>query len=413
MSDSAAAPKLGNGESRAFYDLIETTAANHEKDNSKLIAQITSQPESRLPLLVRAAEAGEDHTRRFIGDLFKNDLKKYALHSLLPLISGDNPDHFAWAAGILADLHEPEALPYFKKNLSSPHKTRALAAARALAMYSGPESLQSLSEFFLSSTDWVFLSAIMRYLAPRSADLAPDFLKRYPSLTDDQKAWVLKFLAEAADLQALNLFVQVLEKDPLKLGLFCIHGLGKIGNRDAVEALAKVLDKNEWFIRKRIVNALGNAKCPEVVPPLVKMLSDPSTQVRASAIESLSRTGHLDLELLISQLEKGAHEVRVCLIKVLGQIHDIRVVEPLVKTLSDRSTLFFSIDALGDLGFPEAAQALEALIADPEWFNRLNALEALGKMHLPHVRKVAERCLEDSNDMVRNAATRILANTTP
>ena len=235
-------------------------------------------------------------------------------------------------------------------------------------------------------------------------------MDQLPSLSGERRAWVVKFLAEAGYPPALEVFRRTLVGDPLDLGHFAISGLGKIGSAQAVAVLVEHgMGQKEWFLRKRTVDALGQCRVPEAVAPLIEALTDGSVQVRTAAVESLSKVGHLALEQLISSLQKAGQERKIGLIRTLGQIRDKRNVEPLVRTLQDRSTLFFSLDAIGDLGFVEASSALVPFLKDGEWFNRLNALEALAKMNASGLRDLAHDCLDDPNDMVRNAAQRILS----
>jgi HEAT repeat protein len=94
----------------------------------------------------------------------------------------------------------------------------------------------------------------------------------------------------------------------------------------------------------------------------------------------------------------------------MGQLKNSKFIEPLVKALQDRNTLFFTVDALGDLGFAEAQTPLKRLLKDDLWFNRLNALEALSKLPIDNLFALAREALKDENDMVRNAASRIIAS---
>jgi len=394
-----------------FMDLLEKAVSRPDQGTGRLLECVRQNLETCLPLLVKIFEHPDETAKRFVAELFKGPLRELASETLLPLLKGENSEKFFWASSILAELKETRAIQFFIQGIKSPNKTVAVASLKGLSFFEGKESLEALLDFLLTSEDWLQLSAVMKYLVPRASEANPILQTKFPHLSSEKKAWVLKFLAETGDPAALPLFSRTLEEEPEKLGIFCITGLGKIGNAEAVKTLVKHLDNREWFIRKRIVEALGNTKNPEAIPFLVKSLVDISLQVRAGAIESLTKIGHLDLNPLIAALESGSHELRVGLIKILGKIRDIRVVKPLIGTLKDRTTLFFSIDALGDLGFPEAASALEPFIKDSEWFNRLNALEALSKLHHPNIREIAEKCLDDPNDMVRNAATRIFTQT--
>ncbi|MDD3146372.1 MAG: hypothetical protein PHD82_03635, partial [Candidatus Riflebacteria bacterium] len=148
---------------------------------------------------------------------------------------------------------------------------------------------------------------------------------------------------------------------------------------------------------------------PNAVEPLLEMLDDESVQVRAAAVESLSKVGSLQPDLLVQKLDKAGKRSKINLIRAMGQLKNEKFVKPLVEVLKDRDTLFFSIDAIGDLGFPQAEFSLRRLLKDEIWFNRLNALEALAKLQISELGQIAQEAILDENDMVRNAAGRILA----
>jgi HEAT repeat protein len=396
-------------DAHAFADVIDRAALTPESFADQVGPVAERQFELCLPLLLKVFDGPLAPSKQAVADLFKTRLAPQAPAALLPWLEEQDPDRFSWAVTILADLKIEAALPGLQKALWSGKKNIVQVALRAIAGFPGAESINILTDFLFKASDWVYFTPVLRVLAPRAGELVPFFLQRFDSLPKDRQAWVLKYLAETGDARALDLFARTLAADPLQMGIFSIVGLGRIGTPDAVKALAGSLTHEEWFIRKRVVDALGNATCRDAIPLLLRGLIDPSLQVRAGAVESLSKVGSLDLDALIGALDKAGHDLRIGLIRVYGQIHSDRLVRPLISTLTDRSTLFFSLDALGDLGFAEAAPALEAFLNDESWFNRLNALEALGKLQLPHIRQLAEKCLEDSNDMVRNAAERIMA----
>lgn len=137
-------------------------------------------------------------------------------------------------------------------------------------------------------------------------------------------------------------------------------------------------------------------------------MGDDHVLVRGNAVKSLSQVGNKNPNLLISSLKSVNKQVKANLVRAMGQLKNEKFVEPLIEVLKDRDTLFFSIDAVGDLGFSQAEFALRRLLKDEVWFNRLNALEALAKLQCRELKKFAQEALEDENDMVRNSAARIL-----
>jgi HEAT repeat protein len=319
---------------------------------------------------------------------------------------------FLAMAPIAAEGKWPEAIPRLIVALGVKDGRLTLAAVRALAEFAQPEAIEALARFLLTHTDEQHLSNALRWLVPRSEQLIPLLLKEFPRVPLDRQAWILKYLAETDSPLPLEVYSRILATRPRELGLFCIQGLGKMGGPKAAAVLIQHLDHPEWFLRKRLVEALGRTKCPESIPPLIRALTDDSVLVRAAAIESLSRVGSCRPAALIEALPSASHVSKVGLIRAMGQMRDPLFLESLVSTLGDRSTLFFSIDALGELGCKEAGPKLQPLLRDEEWFNRLNTLEALAKLAVDNVSTLAQSMVQDENDMVRHAAERILSQGT-
>ncbi|MBI3037652.1 HEAT repeat domain-containing protein [bacterium] len=397
------------GSQSAFRELLDKAFSNPDSFLVQISTFIEKDPEGCIENMLEEFDSDRWERKRFVADLFVGILKSRANSVLLPLISGNNPDRFYWASTILSELGDETAIPGLIEGLDSSKKAVIQGSLRALSRYKNTEAFKALTNFFLTKNEWGYLSMALKFLVPYSSELVPQFLLNFSKTPRERQAWILKYLSETGSSDAVELFTSILERDPLSLGLFAVTGLGRIGTPEAVRILAKNLKNPEWFVRKRIVEALGVATCPEAIKALIEAQSDPSTQVRVSAVESLSKIGKMDLPLLIKELETGPKERRIGLIKAIGSIPDPRFVPPLVKSLKEPDCVFVTLEALGNLGFPEAAPAIMPFLKDKIWFNRLNSLEAIGKLKIPNLSEIAESCLDDPNDMVRNAATKLLS----
>ena len=400
----------GQNEQQGFLKVLQQAIA-HPQSLRELISPFVKQdPDGCIPHLIQVFDTTEMAAKRAIADVFLGELRPRAPQALLPYLSQENVDRYYWAAEVLGELMLEQALPLLMKGLDGNHKSVVIASVKGVARFRTEEAFGALIRFFSTCRDEVFLAASLRFLVPLKDDLVPRLLPKFSAQDRFRKAWLLKYLAETGALQALNLFATMLKQEPNDFGLFCIEGLGNIGTPEAAQILGGQLSNPEWFIRKRLVVALGRCSCPLVIPFLISALVDESVQVRASAIESLSQVGHFDIPLMVKELEQSPkRECRIGLIRALGSIKDRAVLQPLLKTLADRTTLFVSLDVLGDLGFAEAADSLVPFLQDPEWFNRLNAIEALGKLPLTQLKHLVEPCRDDPNDMVRHAVSRIFS----
>lgn len=396
--------------SNNFDALLET--ALDKADSFFEVIQPALQPvsDAKLDSLAKVLANGDVLAKKLVARLFTEQLKETGACYLSAKLDVKRPAFFAEAATILGILKYEPALETLKTGLTIKNPELILPSVRAIALLPASRPVDDvLVNFYLTFPDETKISQSIRYLLPRHETLVHAMLEKYRSLDADRRMWVLKFLSETANPESLKLFNEEFAAEPLERGLYCVKGLGRIGSEQAVEILKKHINSSEWFLRKRIVEALGATGKGGAVEPLLAMLDDDSVQVRAAAVESLSKVGSLQPDLLIKKLEKAGRTVRINLFRAMGQLKDERFVKPLVEALKDRDTLFFSIDAIGDLGFAQAEFPLRRLLKDEIWFNRLNALEALTKLQIPELGQIALEATQDDNDMVRNAASRILA----
>jgi HEAT repeat protein len=112
-----------------------------------------------------------------------------------------------------------------------------------------------------------------------------------------------------------------------------IYGLGEIGNAGAVEVLIEVLGDEDVRIRIKTAEALGKIGDSLAVEPLVELIGDPNRYVRENTVEALGKIGDKrSVEPLIGMLSN--RPVSRSAIEALGKIGDKRSVEPLLVVLS-------------------------------------------------------------------------------
>lgn len=399
-----------NAASDSFATLLEIALNKAETFFEQILPGLKPLAENKLSQLAAIFETGSVVERQLVARLFIEHLKEDGAAFLTSRLDIRRHKMFIEAAAVLGTLQYEPALEALKAGISMHTPDLVLPSVKAIAMMKPSRRVDEvLVGFYLNFPDETKLSQSIRYLLPRHETLVHELLEKYRSLNADRRMWVLKYLSETSNPESLKLFSEELQTEPLERGLYCVKGLGKIGTEQAVEVLKKQAGNSEWFLRKRIVEALGVSNCPGAVETILEMLNDESVQVRAAAVESLSKVGSLKPDLLIQKLEKAGKVFKINLVRAMGQLKNEKFVKPLVEVLKDRDTLFFSIDAIGDLGFQQAEFSLRRLLKDEIWFNRLNALEALAKLQIAELGTIAQEAIQDENDMVRNAAGRILA----
>lgn len=392
------------------FALILEKALNNPDTFLQNILPYLNAGQEQFKELANILQHGDVVSRQLISKLFIETTGTPGAKYLTENLDVDKKQLFIASAYILSALDYESAIEKLEKGIYAELPELVLPVIKAISMM--PPSKQvsdALIRFYLNFSDETKLSASIRYLINQKQILVDEILKQYDSLDSERRMWALKFLSEANDVKALELFSRELDTEPTERGLYCIKGLGNIATDAAVEVLKKHMGHSEWFLRKRIAEALGATNLACAVEPLLSYLSDNFVQVQSTAVESLSKIGNLRPELLVNELKKAKQNVKINLIRVTGNLKNEIFLEPLIEILRDRSTLFFTIDSLGDLGFKKSERALRRLLKDDIWFNRLNALEALAKLQIEELTQIATESIQDENDMVRNAASRILS----
>ena len=395
--------------SENFPLILETALTKPDSFIQEILPELEPLTEEKLKALTSVLESGTVIDKQNVTKLFVENLKENGAAYLTNALDVKRPKLFIPIANIIGELRYSKALDALKAALKKEYSELVLASIKAISlMPSSKPVVDTLASFYLTFEDEVLLSKSIKYLATYSKELVPIFLEKYPKLKSERQMWLLDYFSFVADERSEKLLIEEYKKYPDEKGVYCIDGLGRIGTDEAVAALSKALETPEWFLRKHIVTALGVSDNVNAIPPLLKALDDSHVLVRGAAVKSLSQVGNKNPDLLINALKTAQKQMKSNLVRAMGLLKNEKFVEPLTEVLKDRNSLFYAIDAVGDLGFPQAEFALRRLLKDDVWFNRLNALEALAKLNSRELKTFAQEAAEDENDMVRNSAARIL-----
>ncbi len=176
--------------------------------------------------------------------------------------------------------------------------------------------------------------------------------------------------AIAEDIDEL---VTSLRSDDLKMQLSAVEELGRLREREAIDALLNfVFTKEEnWRVKIRGIGVLGDIADRRVSDRLVTLLNDPFLNEdcpamkwhTAMALGKDFNKGSRAVSALIEALDYGNLLIKEAAIQSLGKIGDPRAVPFLIPALGDKSFAirFSAIKALENIGDKQAVTFLRQI----------------------------------------------------
>ncbi|TYO97126.1 HEAT repeat protein [Geothermobacter ehrlichii] len=194
--------------------------------------------------------------------------------------------------------------------------------------------------------------------------------------------------------------------DPV-LREYTIAALGTLRAKEAVDGIRATL-KDRAFGRRYIAAwALGQIGDPATIPALIEALDDANETVRRYATRALIRFDRKAVPPLVQALPAATSRAAGYIIRALGDIGDPRAVDSLLRAV-DGPNRGLAFQALGKLKERRAEQALIDGLNDSDWRTRMQAAMALGPLGGPAAAEALQPLLDDPEVVVREWAARSL-----
>ena len=177
--------------------------------------------------------------------------------------------------------------------------------------------------------------------------------------------------------------------------------LGQLGDERAIEPLKATLRDRDEAVRRKAISALGRIW---MLPQLVRLGDDGATE-RKDAAAALGQLGNVRaVEPLITALRDSSAIVRLAATQALGQLGNVRAVEPLIAVLddSDRQVQQGAVEALQCLASSAIPRLITALQDSDYWFRRRRVAETLAQIGEPG--SLIEALQQDDRHVRRSAA---------
>ena len=197
------------------------------------------------------------------------------------------------ALASLRDLDADLALPIIKKGLQDANQQVRSMAIFALGMKKTDETLDILLDLLRNEPDYgvrADAAGALGYLEDIRA-LEPLTRAFY-----DDADWLVRFSAAVSlgnlkDPRAKNTLIQALDSKEVVIQQAAITALGEIGAMDAVDKILNFITSEDWLVRQRLAEALGNLDCEKSRSALRYLAKDPHSNVSEAARITLNRLG--------------------------------------------------------------------------------------------------------------------------
>lgn len=187
------------------------------------------------------------------------------------------------------------ALPLLKQALLDDNVQIRGMAAFTLGIKRTPENLAILVQILATDAD-----PNMRAMAAGALGYLEDGRSLSPlrrAFYEDE-SWLVQFSAAIAlgnlkDSQAIAILLEALDRPEPLLQEAAIMALGEIGAVETVDRLLPFANAEDWMLRKRLAEALGNLPVLHSQTTLHRLRHDPNPQVSEAATIALEQLAKL------------------------------------------------------------------------------------------------------------------------
>ena len=194
------------------------------------------------------------------------------------------------ALASLREVSAEEAVPLIKKVLDDEILQVRSMAVFALGVKQTDECYPILVKLLESDLDYGIRADAAGALGYLEDPRAYEPLSR--AFYEDTQ-WLVRFsaavsLGNLGDIRAKNLLLQALDSKETVMHQAAIAAIGEIKAVDAIDDILRFANSEDWLVRQRLAQALGNFNTEKSIAALKFLSKDSQPQVREAALFSLN-----------------------------------------------------------------------------------------------------------------------------
>ena len=407
---------------RAVGSLIEALKDTHLEVRMNAAKGLEwNKDERAVEPLIAALKDEEKEVReaaaRALG-WFKGGVKdKLAVEPLIEALKDEEPKVREAAASALEDVNDVQAVEPLIEALKDEENEVRRAAAKSLGGYKDERAVEPLIEAMLclNGGGWASESAAksLSQIGGERAIEALIAVLKDQTMIGETVAAAVSVIAVCQDERGVEAVIEALRHEHFYavtraasfLGDIASHGpvsrfdsdeieqslivKTKFVREQAVEPLIEALKGEQYFRRPTsafvgIGQALVEIGTEHVVEELIDLLKYENTRANGSQVQ-----------------------VRAVAAYALGEIGDIRAVEPLIEALEEKDLDLYSTVtiALAEIGDERAVEPLIEALKDDNWYVRQCSARALGIIGDERAVKPLNEALKDDDESVRESVS--------
>lgn len=347
--------------------------------------------------------------RKAIARALRKIATDQAIFGLLELLRDLNPEVQITAARALGELGTQKAVNPLIDELADDNPAVRQAAADALGRIGDRNAATALARLAAEDPSPEVRKTASQALHELSDRSVKSILHSLSPANPGEVNEALNRLIDLGDA-AIPPLIELLNSENQFIRAISAEVLGALGKPVAIDHIGHLLFDRDANVRIIAVRALGKIRHIRSAEKLVRALEDPDSKVAGLTANQLELLGELAVEPVFTLLTHPSAEVRARAIDVLGRLRYQGAGERLALGLTDKKVLIriVSAQALGEIGDVSYAPVLMEALDDSNHIVRAMAAEALGKIRDYRASIKLLEMANDPSDLVRSNALRAL-----